>query len=290
MIGFINLNKPQGPTSRDLVNRIQRLVRPHKVGHAGTLDPLATGVLVVAVGQATRLVEYVQRYSKTYVGEFLLGRTSPTEDITGAVEEVHDAPTPTIGGLRGAASKLTGRIWQRPPSFSALKVRGKRAYDLARRNIEVELPAREIDVHRLEIECYDYPRLVISVECGGGTYVRSLGRDLAEMVGTSAVMSALTRTSVGPFTLEQAANPALLDPTFINEHLLPAAWAVGDMPRVVLDDEQCRMLGQGRLVPCASPGGPGEEIAVLDCRERLVAIAIQEQAGWIKAAKYVGEI
>lgn len=288
MIGFINLRKPQGPTSRDLVNQVQRLVRPLKVGHAGTLDPLATGVLVVAVGQATRLIEYVQRHPKTYVGEFLLGRTSPTEDTTGDIEELPDSPIPNIDELRGAASLLTGRIWQRPPSYSALKVQGQRAYDLARRNIDVDVPPREIEVHRLEIECYAYPRLVLSVECGSGTYVRSLGRDLAALVGTSAVMSALTRTSVGPFALDEATDPANLNRTVMAHSLLPPAWAIGDMPRVMFDDTQCRLLAQGQWLPCTLPNGPDSEIAVLDCQGRLVAIAIQDRTGWLKAAKYVG--
>src|SRR3954463_11650952 len=133
MFGFLNIDKPAGMTSRDVVNQVQRALRPLKVGHAGTLDPLATGVLVIAVGQATRLVQYVQRLPKTYRGTFLLGRRSDTEDVDGQVVELIDAPTPSLPALESAAQQFIGTIQQRPPAYSALKIAGQRAYELARR-------------------------------------------------------------------------------------------------------------------------------------------------------------
>ena len=192
--GLLCVNKPVGMTSRQAVNVVQRLARPAKVGHAGTLDPLADGVLVVGVGSATRLLEYVQQMRKRYVGTFLLGRSSPTEDTEGQVTECPDAPVPTLDEIGSAAARWTGRIAQRPPAFSALKVAGRRAYDLARRGKLPQLAPRPVDVFQIEIRRYQYPELVLNVECGGGTYIRSLGRDLAESLGTAAVMSALTRT------------------------------------------------------------------------------------------------
>src|SRR5687768_4447654 len=130
MHGLLNLNKPAGVTSRDVVNQIQRLVRPAKVGHAGTLDPLATGVLVVCIGNATRLIEYVQRMPKSYRAAFILGRSSDTDDIEGNVLEVADAPQPSIETLTSVLPRFIGEISQRPPAFSAIKVQGRRAYDL----------------------------------------------------------------------------------------------------------------------------------------------------------------
>ena len=208
--GLLNIDKPAGVTSRDAVDLVQRLARPAKVGHAGTLDPLATGVLVTCVGSATRLIEYVQRMPKSYVGTFLLGRSSTTEDIDGPVTLLPDPPIPPSAGIEAAAEKFVGRFLQRPPVFSALKVAGRRAYDLARRGESPELKPRPIEVYALKVARYDYPELVLEIQCGSGTYVRSLGRDLAESLGTAAVMSALARTAIGPWTLETAVDPRTL--------------------------------------------------------------------------------
>ncbi len=192
LVGFLNINKPRGVTSRWVVDQVKRLVKPAKSGHAGTLDPLATGVLVVGVGQATRLVDYVQQMRKCYRAEFLLGRTSPTEDVEGEITELSNAAVPTRLQIAAAVGQFIGDIMQRPPAFSALKVAGKRAYALARRGQEVELTPRLVTIHRLRVMEYEYPRLVIDTECSSGTYIRSLGRDVAEALGTGAVMSART--------------------------------------------------------------------------------------------------
>ena len=248
MFGFLNVDKPAGITSRDLVNRVQRLVKPHKVGHAGTLDPLATGVLVVAVGPATRLVEYVQRLPKTYRGTFLLGRTSDTEDIEGNVVELLDASIPTGTELRALLPNFVGTIEQRPPAFSALKVGGQRAYDLARRGEAVELAPRSIEIQAIELAAYAYPRLELVIRCGSGTYIRSLGRDIARALGTDAVMSALVRTAIGPFDIEHALNGDDLSPERIQKQILPPAVGLGDMPRVVVTAEEQKRLLNGQPV------------------------------------------
>lgn len=210
--GLLNLNKPAEMSSRQAVNLVERLTRPVRAGHAGTLDPLATGVLVVCVGAATRLIGYVQRMRKQYRGTFLLGRHSPTEDIEGEVTELPDAPHPTREQIVAAAAGFVGRIEQRPPAFSAIKVAGRRAYELARQGRQPELAARPVVIHAIEIAAYKYPELVLDVTCGSGTYIRLLGRDLAESLGTSAVMSALVRTSIGGFVLADAVDPRQLKP------------------------------------------------------------------------------
>lgn len=270
--GLLNLNKPTGMTSRRVVDVVQRLVRPAKAGHAGTLDPLACGVLVVCVGAATRLIEYVQQMPKTYLGTFLLGRQSPTEDVEGEVTELNDPPVPTGEQIVAAAWKLVGRIEQRPPVFSALKVDGRRAYALARKGQQVVLKSRPVTVYRMDVKTYDYPELVLQIECGSGTYVRSLGRDLAESLGTAAVMSALLRTSIGDFRIDEAIDPQQLTKANWTDHLKPPLCAVESLPRVELSTDQIARIRNGRTIsPEASPP-EAQQIAAVDGSGRLVAI------------------
>jgi len=270
--GLLNLNKPAGLTSRQVVNHVQRLVRPAKVGHAGTLDPLATGILVMCVGAATRLIEYVQRMPKGYCGTFLLGRQSDTEDIEGEVTELDDPPLPTREQIAAAAEKLVGRIEQRPPAYSALKVDGHRAYDLARKGQRFELKPRPVTVYRIEVKNYAYPELTLVVECGSGTYIRSLGRDLAESLGTAAVMSALVRTSIGRFRVEEAIGPQALTRQNWTERLLPPLSAVEALPRVELSAEEIVRIGNGRTIPKQPLPPETKEFAAIDTAGRLVAI------------------
>jgi tRNA pseudouridine55 synthase len=269
--GLLNIDKPTGTTSRRVVDDVERLVRPSKAGHAGTLDPLASGVLVVCVGAATRLIQYVQQMPKRYVATFLLGRRSPTEDIEGDVELLPDAPQPALEELAAAAGTLVGEIQQRPPIFSALKVAGRRAYDLARAGREVELQPRPVTIHRLDVLRYDYPELVLEIECSSGTYVRSLGRDLAEQLGTSAVMSALSRTAIGSLTLDNACRTEDLNRDTISKFLLPASMAVASLPAITLTLEEARRIGHGLSIERIDAGGH-VEWAALDEAGNLVAI------------------
>ena len=172
------------------------LVPGEKAGHAGTLDPLASGVLVIALGAATRLIEYVQREPKQYRAQFFLGRSSPTDDTDGQVTALEAPPVPSRDEIVAAAASLVGTIEQRPPAYSALKVHGRRAYELARRGQHVELAPRPVTIYRLDVTRYEYPELELDIECSSGTYVRAIGRDLAERVRTKAVMSALIRQAV----------------------------------------------------------------------------------------------
>ncbi len=265
-------------TSRDVVDHVQRLVRPDRAGHAGTLDPLATGVLVVCVGSATRLIEYIQARPKRYVATFLLGRNSVTDDLEGPVCELPDAPVPTRVECEAVLPQFCGRIWQRPPSYSALKVRGRRAYELARRGEAVELAARRVLVHRLELLQYDYPQLTLAVECGAGTYIRALGRDLALALGTAGVMSALERTAIGDFVIERACQVEQLDRQSLPDHLLPALRGVDHLPRIVVNPAQVARLRAGNHVGGDAPGG-NQVAAAVDAGGQLVALVRSLQVG-----------
>lgn len=281
--GVLNLNKPSGMTSRRVVDIVQRLVRPAKAGHAGTLDPLASGVLVVCVGPATRLIEFVQRLPKRYTGAFLLGRESNTEDIQGAVRELPHAPQPTVEQLGDAAMHLTGEILQRPPAFSALKVQGRRAYDLARAGQDVELAPRPVTIHRLEIARYEYPELVLEIECSSGTYVRSLGRDLAEKLGTAAVMSALVRTAIGRFQLADAVAPEMLTESVLRQHLLPIERAVEVLPKITLTATEAERIRLGQFID--RPQVTTEELAAIDAAGKLLAIIHRRADGRFGASR-----
>ena len=269
--GFLNLYKPSGMTSRKVVDAVERLVRPAKVGHAGTLDPLAEGVLVVGVGQATRLLSYVQRMPKHYVGTFLLGRRSETEDVEGTVFELPAAPRPTEEAIKEDLREFHGGYEQTPPAYSALKVSGRRAYQLARQKREVTLAPRRVAIYGLAVQEYAYPKLVLEIECGGGTYVRTLGRDVARRLGTDAVMSALVRRAVGHFRAEDACGIEKLSRQSITALLRPLADAVGALPRLELSSEDVEELRHGRRIERGQPPGE-EEFAGFAADGRLVSI------------------
>jgi tRNA pseudouridine55 synthase len=261
-------------SSRQAVNLVQRLSRPAKAGHAGTLDPLATGVLVVCVGGATRLIEFVQRMPKSYSGTFLLGRKSPTEDVEGEMVELPNAPVPTLEQIAAAIPRFLGRIEQRPPVFSALKVKGRPAYKLARQGKQVELAARPIEIHRITVKSYHYPELTLEIDCGSGTYVRSLGRDLAESLGTAAVMSALVRTRIGDFSIENALNPYDLSSDNLISHLQPPLRAVEYLPRAQLSADETHRIRNGLTIPSKPLVASQEcsEFAAIDPAGQLIGV------------------
>ncbi len=194
--GWLVIDKPAGITSSRVVVQLRRATGI-KAGHAGTLDPLATGVLIVCLGPATRLIDVIHRQTKGYRARFLLGKQSDTDDIEGTVTDVVDARPVTRGDVEHALPRFVGKIAQVPPQFSAVHVQGRRAYQLARAGQEVEIEPREVEVFRLELLSFAYPELEVEIECGSGTYVRSIGRDLGALLGTGAGMSQLVRTRVG---------------------------------------------------------------------------------------------
>src|SRR6266849_314652 len=198
--GLLVVDKPSGMTSRDVVDRAARwFPRRTRLGHTGTLDPLATGILVLCVGAATRLTEYVQRMAKTYHAGLLLGVRSDTDDADGTVLPVVVDVPPSGTQVAEALRSFIGTIDQIPPADSAAKLTGRRAYALARRGEEVVLQPRAVQIHRIDIQQYEYPRLRLEVHCGNGTYIRSLARDLGIVLGCGAMIETLRRTQVGPF-------------------------------------------------------------------------------------------
>lgn len=285
LFGLLNVNKPSGVTSRRVVDQIQRLVKLAKVGHAGTLDPLASGVLVIGIGQATRLVEYVQQMPKRYRATFLLGRGSDTEDIEGVVTPLPNAPQPSGAELERAMAELTGEIEQRPPAYSALKISGQRAYALARAGEDVDLAARKVIIYRAEMMRYDYPELCIDIECGSGTYIRSFGRDLAERVGTAAVMSALERRAIGQFTLEEAIDAGELTRENIAGRILSPTLALrGLMHERVIAQPEIQRLRNGLSI--AAPSDAPHRCAALDEGGALVALLRLHADGDFRPEKY----
>lgn len=204
MDGFINVLKPPGMSSHDVVGCVRRLLSTKKVGHAGTLDPGAAGVLPVAVGRATRLIEYLEATDKSYRAEVVFGIRTDTDDDTGRVLEACVSPSFSKEALASALERFRGRIRQRPPLCSAIRVDGARAYDLARKGSEMELPAREITIHALTLVEHRANALLLDVDCSKGTYIRSLCRDIGEVLGTPATMGFLLRTRVGRFSIDDA--------------------------------------------------------------------------------------
>lgn len=275
--GFVNVDKPPGMTSRDVVDRVlhafpgPRKRRP-KAGHAGTLDPLATGVLVIALGPATRLIEVVQAGAKTYRAEVLLGAVSDTLDADGTVTPVAGAIAPDEEAVKTAARSFVGVIQQLPPEYSALRVGGKRAYELARDGKEVQLAPRPVRVDRVEVLRYEYPRLSLEIDCGAGTYIRSIARDLGEALGVGGLIAELRRTRVGPFRAEDAAPlDRLSGPDAIAEALRPPASAVADWARVPLSEDDVKRIRDGMPIPV--PPELAGDVALIGPGGELVALA-----------------
>lgn len=203
MDGVLNVLKPAGMTSFDVIAFLRRVYGQKKIGHGGTLDPLAAGVLPVFLGRAARLIEYAPIHTKTYEAEFLMGFETDTEDVTGKIT-ARGEPLTDIGAWERAAENFRGSVMQVPSAYSAKQIGGRRAYDLAREGKEVALPARPVEISRLCIREIDPPYLRLSVTCSSGTYVRALGRDLGRAVGCPLTMSFLLRTEMGPFRISEA--------------------------------------------------------------------------------------
>ena len=242
VFGFINLNKPRNLGSRTAINSIVKLVKPLKVGHAGTLDPLASGVLVTAIGPATRLIRYVQDSEKQYRGMFQLGVTSNTEDIMGDVTQLMSAPVLSQSDIENVLPDFIGSIEQTPPQFSALKVDGVRAYKLARKGVEAKLKSRAVEIHSLHLSDFRYPNFELTICCSGGTYVRTLGRDIAKAVGSDAIMTDLQRTAVGEFRIKDSVSPDQLTAENLGSHLTLPQDAVAGMNTVQIDAQVSRQF------------------------------------------------
>jgi tRNA pseudouridine55 synthase len=274
--GLLVLDKPPGLTSRDAVDRALGWFPPGtRAGHTGTLDPLATGVLVLCIGSATRLTEYVQEMPKVYRTTLRLGARSDTDDADGTITPVDDTVSPSKETVERTLQEFVGTLEQVPPAFSAAKVTGRRAYDLARRGAEVSLRARQVHVYGIQMLAYNYPHLELEIHCGKGTYIRSLARDLGERLGCGAYVEVLRRTSVGPFR-DTGALSLDADAATARARLLPIAAALAGLPRYTADEREAARLRQGQAIPCRNqpvPASESEEVAIFDAAGNLVAIA-----------------
>jgi tRNA pseudouridine55 synthase len=280
--GLAVVDKPAGWTSHDVVARLRGVLRERRIGHAGTLDPDATGVLLVGVGRVTRLLRFLTALPKTYTGEVVLGVETSTLDASGAVTARHDMAGIDGESVRGAAAGLVGPIDQVPPMVSAVKVGGRRLHELARQGIEVDRAPRSVVVHRFDVAPTGDPSIWrIEVECSSGTYVRVLAADLGAALGGGAHLRRLRRVAVGSFG--EADMVALADVSA--DSLLPPAVALRDYPAVTVDDpEAAAAIGHGRVLDAGVLGEEGDgPWAVLDTDGRLLAV-YEAHGGRIKPA------
>jgi tRNA pseudouridine55 synthase len=270
------VDKPAGVTSHDVVGMLRRRFSERQVGHAGTLDPDATGVLVVAVGMATRLLRFVEKTTKHYTAEVVLGTETTTLDAAGVVTATYDMSTVTVEQARLAAAGLTGAIEQIPPMVSAIKVDGVRLHELARQGIEIERAPRPVTVYSFGVEPTDTPGvLAIDVVCSAGTYVRTLAADLGHLLGGGAHLRNLRRLAVGSFTLAEAGPPDTCQ-------LLPVAAAVRAIAAVEVDADTSALVANGRVLEAFDAGdGPW---ALFDDTHRLIAVYERFQNGQAKPA------
>jgi tRNA pseudouridine55 synthase len=294
--GIFNIDKPKGLTSHDVVARVRRILRTHlthlthlsssiqnpkskiqnpKVGHAGTLDPMATGVLPIVVGKATRLVEYLAEANKAYRATLLLGATSDTYDAEGTITPTPDAPTPSRSQVESALEAFRGPISQLPPMHSAIKVGGQKLYDLARRGVEVEREPRRVYIHRLDLEVYKPPTAQLYIECSKGTYIRSLAHDLGAALGTGAYLTALTRTRHGSFHIDRATTLEGLEAAFKEgtwqEALYPPETILSGWHEHVATAEEARDIMQGKPISILTPTAR-DKIAAYTHDRTLLAI------------------
>lgn len=264
--GLCIVDKPAGVTSHDVVGMLRKRFGERQVGHGGTLDPDATGVLVVAVGMTTKLLRFVEKTTKRYVGEVVLGTETTTLDAAGDVTARHDMSAITIDDARATvAAHLVGDIEQIPPMVSAVKIQGRRLHELAREGVEVDRPPRPVTIHSFEIVDEPEPGVLeIEVVCSPGTYVRTLAADLGHLLGGGAHLRNLRRTAVGSFTIDEAAAPE-------DCLLLPVAEAVRSLATVTADENLAALVATGRVLPRPIDQGDGPW-AVFDEGGRLLAV------------------
>jgi tRNA pseudouridine55 synthase len=266
--GWIVLNKPAGLTSTRALGQVKWLYNAIKAGHAGTLDPLAEGVLPLAFGEATKTVPYLVDAQKTYAFSVRFGAETTTDDLEGSIVK-DSAIRPSDAQILAALPQYTGTIWQRPPAFSAIKVDGERAYDLAREGADVQLAEREVVVHRLELSARpDAEHAEFTMVCGKGTYVRAFARDLGRKLGCFGHISALRRTRVGPFGLEHAITLEKLQecantPAAKNA-LLPISTALDDIPALAVSEQEAALLRRGQAILARGRVAPGQAPKSLD--------------------------
>ncbi|MEL6816201.1 MAG: tRNA pseudouridine(55) synthase TruB [Cyanobacteria bacterium J06598_3] len=275
--GFINLNKPLTWTSHDCVARVRRLLQTKKVGHGGTLDPLATGVLPIAVGRATRLIQYLPG-RKSYQAVIRFGVTTTTDDLEGDILTTHPTSHLSLSAIKKQLEQFVGDISQVPPMYSAIQVDGQRLYDLARKGKTADVPVRQVTIHRLRIQgwteqpCHDgqdsaadsfpdqYPELTLEIDCGPGTYIRSLARDLGAAAGTGATLAGLTRTHSNGFDLAESLTLEALEIAVTEGRFVPcpAGETVAHLEAIALTPALSRRWCMGQKIAFTDEGLSGE--------------------------------
>ena len=283
MHGFLSIDKPAGPTSHDVVARVRRLARQKRVGHAGTLDPAATGVLVVALGQATRLIEYIQEATtKRYYAVVRLGITTTTDDAEGQILTRTPLGDLDEQALEDALAMYRGPIQQIPPMFSALHHQGQRLHELARAGHVVDRPARPVTIVRLDRLGWSPPLLTLDVVCSKGTYIRALARDIGAALGCGGHLQELRRTAVGAFDIADAVPLATLEAlasvSELADRLLPPEQAVADWPAIVLDDAETQRIRNG--LPLVRHGLTETRARAHGPDGTLVALLLAEGERW----------
>jgi tRNA pseudouridine55 synthase len=284
--GVLVIDKPVGMTSHDVVQVVRRGTGIRRAGHTGTLDPRASGVLVVLIGPAVRLSEYLSTSEKRYQAVMKFGMTTSTYDTEGAITSEGGAFDFEFEDLEKALSKFVGEVEQIPPVFSALKIDGRRAYEMARAGEEVEMEPRMITVHSLELLEWEPPEAVIDIHCSSGTYIRSLAHDLGEEMGSGATLINLRRTKNGRFTLRDAVSLRKLEEAFSNgdwyRYLIPAAEALADWYTVELEHDQIDEVRHGHRVAAIEPMPTGTWARAISQEGELVALVeyIEEDQEW----------
>jgi len=281
--GLLIVDKPIGPTSFDIVGRIRKELHIKKVGHCGTLDPAAGGVLLVVLGRATRLAEYMSHYHKRYEAVVRLGAVTDTDDAEGEIIARNEVPGIDGKHVDDILTGFIGEIEQRVPAFSAVKVDGERLYKKARRGDEVEAPTRKVNIYNIEFLGFKSPEIRLSVECGGGTYIRSLARDIGEKLGCGAHLRKLTRTGIGPYTLDLACRPEAVKGLNGNvncyisfDEMLP------DFVSIDLDTKSAGEITYGRILKISDTLKTGK--IKLYHKSKLIAVANAEK-GLVKPEK-----
>lgn len=285
MSGILNIAKPAGLTSFRVVQIVRRITGIRHVGHAGTLDPAAEGVLPVCLNQATRLIEYMHGWSKTYEATVHFGYASDTGDRDGAVQPHHDSHALTRAQVEEALGAFRGQIQQVPPMFSALKRAGRPLYELARRGETVERQPRSVHVHRLDMRSFEsgWPAVAgLRIECSTGTYIRALAMDLGEVLGVGAYLQAMARTAYGRLRLADAVPLERLEaePQRWTDYLLPMDTALSDLPALTVVGPQEAMVLNGRAVRVFRPAPPGALCRAHNASGRLLALGHVDQAGF----------
>lgn len=273
--GVLPVDKPEGPTSHDAVAAVRRALKTRQVGHTGTLDPFASGLLLVCVGAATRLAEYLTGLPKTYLATMRLGAATDTDDLTGdAVASSDEWPSISRDQVEAALAAQVGTIQQLPPIYSAKKVGGERMYAAARRGDEVERTPATVTIHAIRLTRFEPPDVEFEVECGAGTYIRAIARDVGAALGVGGHLRTLRRTRVGPHAVERAVPlDALGDGDRVAAAMLSPLEAVAHLPRVAVDEGGIAALRHGRAVP-ASPDAPsGVPVALTTGAGELLAVA-----------------